>query len=158
MSKLPEIARKRPKQPKRPNFVQAIPPGGSAARPPPQQWPPSQPRPRPQRQCRSRRSGAAAAATAAATAVVAGGRHSHRAGWLEQNFDVLAVSDAFRRFQAICTFWSVFCRFGIFFSVLGRFWSVSDLGFGFGNNLRRQVFEETDIWRLHYMHVEMHVR
>ena len=38
----------------------------------------------------------------------------------------------------------------MFFDVFGQFWSVSDLGFGLGNNPRRQVFEETGIWRLHY--------
>ena len=38
----------------------------------------------------------------------------------------------------------------MFFGVFGRFWSVSDLGFGPGNNPRRQVFEETGTWRLRY--------
>ena len=68
-------------------------------------------------------------------------RQSHRVGWLEQNskLDVLGVSDAFGRFRTIFAVWSVFSRFGMFFDVFGRFWSVSDLGFGFGNNPRRQV-------------------
>ena len=92
----------------------------------------------------------AAAATAAVAAAAAGGRQSHRAGWLEQNFDVLAVLSVFERFRAVLTFWNIFSRFGVFFGVFGWFWSVSDLGFGFGNNPRRQVFEETGIWRLHY--------
>ena len=83
----------------------------------------------------------------AAAAAAAGGRQSHRAGWLEQNLDVLAVSDAFGRFRAILTFWSIFSRFGMFFDVFGWFWSVSDLGFGPGNNPRRQVFEVTGVWR-----------
>ena len=78
-----------------------------------------------------------------------GGGQSHRAGWLEQNLEGLAISDAFGRFRAILTFWRIFSRFGMFFRVFGRFWSVSDLGFGLGNNPRRQVFEETGIWRLH---------
>ena len=55
--------------------------------------------------------GAAAAATAAAAAAAVG-RQSHRAGWLEQNFDVLAISDAFGRFRAILTFRRIFSRFG----------------------------------------------
>ena len=42
-------------------------------------------------------------------------------------------------------FWNVFRRF---WTVLERN-AVSDLGFGLGNNPRRQVFEETGIWRLH---------
>ena len=46
MLKLPKNTRTRPKRPKRRNFVQAIPPGGSAARPPSPLRPPSQPRPR----------------------------------------------------------------------------------------------------------------
>ena len=41
--------------------------------------------------------------------------------------------------------------FGTFFDVLGWFWTVSDFGFGPGNNPRRQVFEVTGVWRLHYM-------
>ena len=66
----------------------------------------------------------------AAAAVAAGGRQSHWAGWLEQNLDVLAVSDAFGRFQAILIFLSIFSRFGMFFDVFGRFWTVSTLVFG----------------------------
>ena len=60
-------------------------------------------------------------------------------------------SDAFKPFRAILTFeiLSICNRWDVFFDVFGRFWSVSDLGFGFGNNPRRQVFEETGIWRLH---------
>ena len=67
---------------------------------------------------------------------------SHRAGWLEQNFDVLVV---FERFRAKLTFSSIFKRSGVFFEVCGRFWSVSDFGFGPGNNPRRQVFLNTGI-------------
>ena len=103
---------------------------------------------RPQRRRHSRRSGGAAAAATAAVAAAAGGRQSHQAGWLEQNLDVLAVSHAFGRFRAILTFWSIFNRFQMFFDIFGRFWNVSDFGFGCGNNPRRQVFEETGIWRL----------
>ena len=136
-----KIARKRPKASetaKTSKFVQAIPPGGSAARGGGRR-----------RSLGCGAAAAAAAATAAVAAAAAGGRQSHRAGWLEQNFDVLAVLSVFERFRAVLTFWSIFSRFGVFFSVFGRFWSVSDLGFGLGNNPRRQVFEETGIWRLH---------
>ena len=59
--------------------------------------------------------------------------------------DVLAVSDAFWGSHAILFFWSIFNIFGMFFEVVGPFWSVSDFGFGLGNNLRRQVFLETGI-------------
>ena len=83
-----------------------------------------------------------------AAAAAAGGRQSHRAGWLEQNLDVLAVSDASGRFQAILTFWRIFSRFGMFFDVFERLWSVSDFAFDLGNNPRRQVFEVTGTWRL----------
>ena len=86
-----------------------------------------------QRQCRSR----------SGRRGCRGGRQSHWAGWLEQNSDVLAVSDGFGRFQAILFFSSMFSHFGRFFDVFGRFWSVGDLGFGPGDNRRRQVFEET---------------
>ena len=88
-------------------------------------------------------------ASAAAAAAAAGGRQSHRVGWLEQNLDGLAVLSVFGRFRAILTFWRNFDRFGVFFDVFGRFWSVLDLGFGPGNNQRRQVFEVTGVWRLH---------
>ena len=86
----------------------------------------------------------------ASAAAAADGRQSHRAGWLEQNFDVLAVLSVFERFRAVLTFWSIFNCFGVFLGVFGRFWSVSDLGFDPGNNPRRQVFGVTGIWRLHY--------
>ena len=87
---------------------------------------------------------AMAAATAAAMAAV-GGRQSHRAGWIEQNFDVLAVLSVFERFWAVLTFWTIFGRFGMFFDVFGWFWCVSELGFGFGNSPTRQLFLETGI-------------
>ena len=77
--------------------------------------------------------------------MAAGGRQSHWAGWLEENLDVLAVSDAFGRFRAILTFGRILSRLGMFFCVFGRFWTVSDLGSGFGNNRRSQVSEETGI-------------
>ena len=86
-----------------------------------------------------------------AAAAAAGGRQSHRAGWLEQNLDVLAVSDAFSRFQAILTFLSIFSRFGMFLIVFGGFWSVSDFGLAPRNNPRRQVFLETGIGNRDYI-------
>ena len=79
----------------------------------------------------------------AAAAVAAGGRQSHWAGWLEQNLDFLVVSDAFGRFRAILTFCNIFCRFGMFFDVFGRFWSVSVLGFGPGNNPVSRHLDQT---------------
>ena len=45
--------------------------------------------------------GCYSAACAHVHAVAAGGWQSHLAGWLEQNLDVLAVSDAFGRFRQI---------------------------------------------------------
>ena len=59
---------------------------------------------------------------AAGAAALAGGRQSHWAGWLEQNLDVLAVSDAFGRFRAILIF-------GAFLTVLECFWTFLH-GFG----------------------------
>ena len=81
----------------------------------------------------------------------AGGRAAEPPGGMAlTKFGRLGRFGRFRAFlgnkkQKIIFFWSIFSRFGMFFDVFERFWSVLNLGFGFGNNPRRQVFEETGI-------------
>ena len=94
------------------------------------------------RRLRIRSSGRAGRSGGVAAVAAAGGRQSHRAGWLEQNLDVLAVSDALGQFWHFGAFLAVLECFSTFLDGFGPFRTlVLTLETTRGDRyLRRQVY------------------